>query len=254
MERRTVAHLFVDDLAEPALSDNDVHHLSRVLRLRPGELVSASDGRGGSRLCEWVGPAGSLTPVAAPVWEAPPAPGLTVGFALTKAEHPEWAVQKLTEAGADRIVVITTQRCITRWASSDGARRIVRLREVARQAAMQSRRSWLPSVDGPVPFSTLVGPPGADGAGSGIALAVQGGAPLTLATPTVLVGPEGGWTEDELAAVPDTHRISLGPNVLRAETAAMAAGVLMAALRAGLVVPASGSVPTGLSAPVRARA
>ena len=53
--RRAVAHVFVDDLARPALSDQDVHHFSRVLRLRPGEVVSVSDGRGGSRLCEWDG-------------------------------------------------------------------------------------------------------------------------------------------------------------------------------------------------------
>ena len=64
--RRVVAHLFVDDLAEPAPSDQDVHHLSRVLRLRPGELVSASDGRGGSRLCEWASSGAGLHPVAAP--------------------------------------------------------------------------------------------------------------------------------------------------------------------------------------------
>ena len=71
-----------------------------------------------------------------------------------------------------------------------------------------------------------------------VALATQGGAPLTLATPTVLVGPEGGWSGEELAAVPEAHRVGLGPNVLRAETAALAAGVILAALRGGLVAPA----------------
>jgi 16S rRNA (uracil1498-N3)-methyltransferase len=71
------------------------------------------------------------------------------------------------------------------------------------------------------------------GAFAAVALADPGGAPLTLSTPTVLVGPEGGWTDEELAAVP--CHVGLGPHVLRAETAAVAAGVLLAALRAGLV-------------------
>ena len=113
-----MAHVFVDDLDRPALSDKDVHHFSRVLRLRPGEVVSVSDGRGGSRLCEWAWPpplrCGPAQP--SPTWEPPPDPLLTVAFALTKGEHPEWAVQKLTEAGADRVVVMVTDRCVARWA------------------------------------------------------------------------------------------------------------------------------------------
>jgi 16S rRNA (uracil1498-N3)-methyltransferase len=58
-----------------------------------------------------------------------------------------------------------------------------------------------------------------------------------LATPTVLIGPEGGWTDRELNAVP--NHVRLGPHVLRAETAALAAGVLLSALRDHLVVPAA---------------
>jgi 16S rRNA (uracil1498-N3)-methyltransferase len=242
--RRPVAHAFVDDVGGPALPDRDVHHFSRVLRLRPGEVVSVSDGRGGLRLCEWLG--GALQPLSEPRWEPKPRPPLSVCFALTKAEHPQWAVQKLTEAGVDRIVIMVTDRCVSRWAPGSEDRHLERLREVARQAAMQSRRSWLPSVEGPVPFSALVGDAmGQEGAYT--ALAVQGGVPLTLSTPTVLVGPEGGWGDAELAAVPESRRVGLGPHVLRAETAALAAGLLLAALRGGLVVaaepPASGPAP-----------
>jgi 16S rRNA (uracil1498-N3)-methyltransferase len=233
--RRAVAHGFVDDLDRPALSGQDVHHLSRVLRLRPGEVMSVSDGRGGFRMCEWLG--GELGPLSEATWEPAPSPPLAVGFALTKGEHPEWAVQKLTEIGADRIMIMVTDRCVARWAAGSEARHLGRLREVARQAAMQSRRRWLPSVEGPVPFSALVGTEDGPRAGA-VAVAVQGGAALTLATPTVLVGPEGGWSDDELGAVPAGCRTGLGPNVLRAETAAVAAGVLLAALRSGLVLPA----------------
>jgi 16S rRNA (uracil1498-N3)-methyltransferase len=248
--RRSVAHVFVEDLDRPVLSDKDVHHLARVLRLRVGELVSASDGLGGYRLCEWAGAAAAgagrhLSPLESPTFEARPKPTLTVAFALTKGEHPGLAVQKLTEAGADRVVVMLTDRCVARWDPASSERQMDRLREVARLAAMQSRRCWLPSVEGPVEFSQLVAGTaaeagaGADGAGArvGIALAVPDGAPLTLANPTVLIGPEGGWTDPELNAV-STH-VRLGPHVLRAETAALAAGVLLAALRDHLVVPAA---------------
>jgi 16S rRNA (uracil1498-N3)-methyltransferase len=258
--RRSVAHVFVEDLDRPVLSDKDIHHLSRVLRLRVGELVSASDGLGGYRLCEWAGAAAAgagrhLSPLESPTFEARPKPTLTVAFALTKGEHPGLAVQKLTEAGADRVVVMLTDRCVSRWDTAGSDRQMERLREVARLAAMQSRRCWLPSVEGPVEFSKLVAAADADdeagagaegartGAGTGtgvppgIALAVPDGAPLTLATPTVLIGPEGGWTDRELNAV--ANHVRLGPHVLRAETAALAAGVLLAALRDHLVVPAA---------------
>lgn len=248
--RRAVAHAFVDDLARPVLSGEDVHHFSRVLRLRPGEVVSVSDGRGGSRLCEWLG--GSLQPLTDPTWVPAPVPTITVGFALTKGAHPQWAVQKLTEAGVDRLVVVVTDRCVSRWAAASDGRHLERLQEVARQAAMQSRRVWMPSVEGPVAFSALVQDVGRSDDGrsddarsddGGVALAVPGGAPLSLSTPTVLVGPEGGWSDTELATVPTCRHIGLGPNVLRAETAALAAGLFLVALRAGFVLPAGPAVP-----------
>jgi RsmE family RNA methyltransferase len=90
---------------------------------------------------------------------------------------------------------------------------------------MQSRRNRLPEVTDPLPF--------ADVAVAGAALAEAGGAAPSLERPFVLVGPEGGWDRTELAR--RLPLVGLGPNVLRAETAAVAAGVLLCALRAGLV-------------------
>lgn len=229
--RRPAAHVFVSDLARPVLSPDDAHHLGRALRLRAGELVSATDGQGGQVDCEWA-PPGRLQPIAAPAWSVAPVPALTVAFALTKGQHPELAVQKLTEAGVDRIVLLSTARCVARWEPAAQARQLARLAEVARQAAMQSRRTRLPSVEGVMAFSAFAEMAAADGC----ALACPDGAQPDLSTPTVLVGPEGGWADEELAAVP--RHVTLGPHVLRAETAAIAAGLLMAALRTGVVAPA----------------
>lgn len=213
------AHVFVADVAAPVLTADDAHHLLRVLRLRDGEQVTVSDGRGTWRCC--VVRAGAVVPDDDPQTVAPPAPLLTIGFALTKGDKPELTVQKLTEIGVDRIVPIAAARSIVQWDASKAARNVERLRAVARAAAMQSRRAWLPEIAEVTPLAAL--------AGDGVALAHPDGEALTLATPTVLIGPEGGWDDTELGLVP--AQVDLGGTTLRAETAALAAGVVLAALR-----------------------
>ncbi|MBW3670018.1 MAG: 16S rRNA (uracil(1498)-N(3))-methyltransferase [Actinobacteria bacterium] len=230
--RSSSAHVFVADLDAPELEADDRHHLSRVLRLRAGETVSASDGRGRWRPCTWTGEDGDggLVPAGEVARVAAPAPAITVAFAPVKGDRPEWVVQKLTEVGVDRIVVLATARSVVRWEGDRAAKHVERLGRVAREAAMQSRRAWLPQVEGVVAFHEAAG-----ASGGGVALAEPGGAPPSLDRPVVLVGPEGGWSDDELAV--ELPRVGLGPTVLRAETAAVAAGVLLSALRAGLVGP-----------------
>jgi 16S rRNA (uracil1498-N3)-methyltransferase len=228
--------VFVADLERPELDAADRHHLDRVLRLRPGEEVTASDGAGGWRRCEYAGD-GRVVAVGDIEVEARPTPLVTVAFALTKGERPEWTVQKLAEAGVDRIVPMTTGRSVVRWDGEKAARQVVRLRSVARAAAMQSRQVWLPVVDHAVAFAALVPVGSGDGLAGGLAMAQMGGDPPSLDRPFILVGPEGGWDESELALASGLAFVTLGPTVLRAETAAMAAGVLLCGLRAGIVGP-----------------
>jgi 16S rRNA (uracil1498-N3)-methyltransferase len=160
--------------------------------------------------------------------EDPPDPPVTVAFALTKGERPELAVQKLTELGADVIVPFSAERSVVRWDDRRAAGNVERLRRVAREAAMQCRRAWLPDVEDLTDFAGVAAWPGA-------ALADAGGAPPSLDRPTILVGPEGGWTDAERECGLPT--VGLGRHVLRAETAAMAAATLLGALRARLVSP-----------------
>jgi 16S rRNA (uracil1498-N3)-methyltransferase len=231
------AQIFVADPASPEPSDADRHHLWRVLRLRDGELVVAADGRGRWSLCRSRpgpgphGDGGRLEPEGPVATEPAAAPALTVAFTPVKGDRPEWVVQKLTELGVDRIVPLATARSVVLWRGERGERAVERLRRVAREAAAQSRRVWLPEVS---PVHTLDGLVAAqDAAGAPLALAQLDGGPPTGRTTAVAVGPEGGWGAEELALGCPT--VGLGDNVLRAETAAVAAGAILAALRAGVV-------------------
>jgi 16S rRNA (uracil1498-N3)-methyltransferase len=241
-----VAQVLVADPGDPVVDPDDRHHLARVLRLRPGEPVIATDGRGSWSSCRYRGDGDrALEPDGPTMFEPPLRPALAVAFAPAKGDRPEWVVQKLTELGIDRIVPLATARSVVRWdrdRDRDRAdRAVARLGRVAREAAGQSRRVWLPEVTGVRTLATLAddltrpadrgsgGPAG----GEGLALAQLGGDRPTAATTVVAVGPEGGWAPEELAI--GTATVGLGPSVLRAETAALAAGAILAGLRAGTV-------------------
>jgi 16S rRNA (uracil1498-N3)-methyltransferase len=237
------AQVFVDDPAQPALADEDAHHLGRVLRLRAGEEVIVADGCGHWARTAWRD-GGTLQPITdrtgigadgAVQFEARAEPALTVAFAPVKGERPEWVVQKLTELGIDRIVPLRTDRSVVRWTGARGQASVEKLRRVAREAAAQCRCVWLPDVVDTLPFADL---PALGGAGEVVLAQLSGDRP-TLAQRVVAVGPEGGWSTDELEAGLPT--VGFGLSVLRAETAAVTAGALLASLRTGTVAAAGGA-------------
>jgi 16S rRNA (uracil1498-N3)-methyltransferase len=216
-------HVVVDDVGRPTLTPDDRHHLERVRRVRPGDPVSVTDGRGSWRWCRF---AADLEVDGMIHVDGAPEPTITVAFAGVKGERPELVVQKLTELGVDRIVPFVAERSVARWEGEKADRQTARLRRVAREAAMQSRRTWLPEVGELAAFEAVCGLPGAVGA-------ELGGGPPSLARPTLLIGPEGGWSPRERASLPGV--VGLGPNVLRAETAAISGAGLLVALRSGVV-------------------
>ena len=224
------AHVVVADLVTLELDDADRHHLARVLRIRPGEVVTATDGAGRWR----VGRAPGCWPQTGDALVADGeihrmvvrAPRITIGLALTKGDKPELAVQKLTELGVDRVVLLAAAHSVVRWDDDKVARNLGRLQAIAREALMQSRGVWLPSIEGLRTVSSMLAEPG-------VAMADAGHAPVTLRHPTVLIGPEGGWSADE-SSLP-VAKVSLGDTVLRAETAALACCTLLGALRSGAV-------------------
>jgi 16S rRNA (uracil1498-N3)-methyltransferase len=214
--RGTGPHVFVADLDRPVLDDHDRHHLAKALRLRPGDALTVSDGAGRWRPARF-GP--EVEPDGAVVTVPTPGPPITVGLAPVKGQRPEWAVQKLTELGVDAIWLLVADRSVVRW---EEARHADRLERVVREAAMQSRRCHLPEVRVGVTVAAAA-------TSAGVALADPGGAPPSLSRPVVLVGPEGGWSDAERTSAPWV--VGLGPTILRAETAAVAAGTLLTALR-----------------------
>lgn len=203
------------------LADADRHHLERARRLRPGDRLTVGDGRGRHRSARFGGDLSVEGPVVA---EPKPEPPLTVAFGLTKGDRPDLTVQKLTEIGIDRIVPFVADRTVVRWDEHKAARNVGRWRAIAREAAAQAHRAWLPEVTEVGTFASAIASPGA-------ALTDPTGEPPTAERTTWLVGPEGGWSPDEVALAAHLPRVRIAGHVLRAETAAIVSGALLAALR-----------------------
>jgi 16S rRNA (uracil1498-N3)-methyltransferase len=135
----------------------------------------------------------------------------------------------MTELGVDRIVPLLCERTVVRPGEGAMGGRLERLRRIIRESAMQARLVHLPEL------APLLTPAEAAESDEQVALAEPGGEPVSLARPTVLVGPEGGWSPSELGRGLPT--VTLGEHVLRVETAAVTAAALLTGLRAGIVRP-----------------
>jgi len=215
-------HVFVDDIDDPCLSDDDAHHFGKVLRLRAGDGITISDAKGSWRECVYGPP---LEPTGKIFFEPKPEIEITIGFALIKKGKPEMVVQKLTELGVNRIIPVVAQRSVVQWSERKVIESEKSLNRIAREAAMQSRQVYIPEVLRTVPLAALKEQ-------EEIALAHPGGKKLSLDHSSLIIGPEGGWTPEELDG---KECFSLGGSVLRSETAAISAGVLLTSLRDGRI-------------------
>ena len=215
--RNSAAHLVLNNIDSISLSDTDSHHLFRVLRLRDGQSVTATDGAGRWRECRVVGRDG-IEIVGSVVVVNSPSITIGVAFVPVKAEKPETTVRQLVEVGADVIdVLLPTKRAVagTRDRLND------RIHTIVREACMQSRRVFVPQVNVGVNLAEVL-------AQAGVAIADPEGGPLSAEHQYIVVGPEGGFDASE---VPETvAKVSIGPVVMRAETAALVAGARLVAL------------------------
>ncbi len=209
-------------------------HAANVRRIRAGEELDLGDGAGAVAHCvvEDVAKGRLSARVLSRRHVDPPRPGVTVVQALPKSDRSELAIELATEAGADAFVAWQADRCVARW---DGAAKVdkglSRWKAVARSAARQSRRPHVPSVVSSVRTADLVAMLAADDGGVALVLHESAVEPLTKVpleqadSLTLIVGPEGGISDAELAALTDAGAIAvrLGPTVLRTSTAAAVA-------------------------------
>jgi 16S rRNA (uracil1498-N3)-methyltransferase len=218
--------------AHAVLDGPEGRHAATVKRLRPGEVVLLGDGRGalahavvdatGRDVVELTITDRSMVPA--------PSPRVVVAQALVKGDRGELAVELATEAGVDAIVPWTAARCVVRWADAQrGDKGLARWRSTAREAAKQARRAWSPEVREPAStraLASLVTEAACALVLHESATAMLADVPLPAAGDVLLVvGPEGGVTDEELAQLTaaGAKAVRLGPEVLRASTAAAVA-------------------------------
>jgi 16S rRNA (uracil1498-N3)-methyltransferase len=227
----SLPRLFVDrelhDGAALVLDGAPANYLGNVLRLQPGAQVKLFDDRTGEWLAE-ITEAGKkriALRVAGYLRPREEVPDLWLVFAPIKKGRIDWVVEKATELGAARLMPVITQRTIVDRLNLE------RLRAHAVEAAEQCERTALPALDGPVKLPALLRNWPTERT---LFFADEsGGAPFAAAAAeaepgpaAILIGPEGGFTPDEadaIRALPQARAVSLGPRILRAETAAAAA-------------------------------
>jgi 16S rRNA (uracil1498-N3)-methyltransferase len=212
-------------------------HAAVVRRLRAGEQVELVDGAGGRAVCivHAVGRDSVELDVVELAREPEPSPRVVVVQALAKGDRGELAVELATEVGADEVVPWAAERCVVRWDGPRGLRALERWRSTAREAAKQSRRSWVPSVAGLATTADVAGLLAS--ASAGLVLHEPATTPLSsVELPAdgdvvLVVGPEGGVSERELEVLTAAGGVPvrLGSSVLRTSTAgAVAASVVSA--------------------------
>jgi 16S rRNA (uracil1498-N3)-methyltransferase len=204
----------------------DEHHHLAVARAEPEELIDVFDGRGNvwTAAIESVTKRETIARITASRTVPPPAIELILGMALVRTGAFEFALEKAVELGVTRIIPFTA----TRSNAAEGNRHDRWMRIVI-EAAKQSKHYYLPKLEVSTTFSEVLSTP----ASSKILFAERGGGPLKAAlagSPALyLVGPEGGWTDQELAQARDSGFIpvTVGDGILKAETAAISGAVLI---------------------------
>jgi len=209
----------------------EAHHAVTVRRLRVGEAVVLTDGAGRSAVGDVAATSKtSFEVVVSAVRDQPePVPSMVVVQALPKGDRGELAVEVLTEVGVAVVVPWAASRCVAVWKGERAAKSADKWRTTAREAAKQARRVWFPTVSDLASTREVA----ALVAGADLAIVLHEEATNSLATLAVppvgrvlvVVGPEGGLTDDEVTALTAAGAVPvrLGPEVLRTSTAGVAA-------------------------------
>jgi 16S rRNA (uracil1498-N3)-methyltransferase len=216
------------------LHGEDAHHLARVLRAEPGQRYEITEGESLYLAeIEIAGPRHVVFRVVEPLDPGPRLPSIIVVAALIKFDRFEWMIEKVTELGVKAVLPVEAARSETGFFQA-AAKRVDRWRKIARESSQQSRRVRVPEIRDAVRLADALRQPFE----LKITLEENPGAPPLLEAAkrwdratdlAVCIGPEGGWTDGERAAMKDHGWLpaSLGTTVLRAETAAIAAAAVL---------------------------
>jgi len=222
---------FVDavDSGRAQIAGEEAHHLSRVLRVEPGQKFEISDNRN-VYLAEVESARKDLVSFAIveQIEATGPVVRSVVLASLIKFEHFEWMIEKATELGVEQVIPVESERSEKGLALAAG-KRVSRWNRIAREASEQSRRSRLPLIEPAVSLTEAL----RSEADYRYLLEEAGALPILSVVPEVgkaedrtalLVGPEGGWSDRERAEIVGAGwtAVSLGPAILRAETATIA--------------------------------
>jgi 16S rRNA (uracil1498-N3)-methyltransferase len=211
------------------LDGDEGRHAATVKRIRAGEQVVLTDGAGTSvsGTVTHAGKASLTVRVDSTLYVGRALPHVTVVQAIPKGDRGELAVEMLTEIDVDRIVPWAASRSVAVWRGDRAAKSLAKWRAAARTATKQARRAWLPEVTEMATTDDVAGLL----ADADLAVVLHEAAEMPLAALSldgigsivVVVGPEGGISDDELAAFASAEVVRLGASVLRTSTAGVAA-------------------------------
>jgi len=236
-----VTRVYVDAALAPGarvvLEGSAASHVTRVLRLRPGDALTLFNGQGGEHAGSIEkSQAGSVTvAIGEPCALERESPlSLTLAQGVSRGERMDLVVQKATELGVSALVPVLTERSVVRLDPQQAARKVAHWRAIAIAACEQSGRNRVPAVATPLALREFTGLARSASAGARVLLSPGAALRLDDVPPpvtdiTVLIGPEGGLTDSEqdLARTAGFTPVRLGPRVLRTETAAIAALTLL---------------------------
>jgi 16S rRNA (uracil1498-N3)-methyltransferase len=236
--RRWIADQWNSNRTEASLIGDQAAHLARVLRAQPGQIFDVvADGF--LHRAEVISVReDEVVFTLHEEHEADSALPVRLLLAVFKFDHLEWGIEKATELGAARITPVLARRTEKHLALA-AAKRVERWRRIVREASQQSRRSDVPEVDDPATLKQLlqsIDEPVklllAETEEENTIRAALEAAPQDAAI-ALAIGPEGGWAADEMQLFRDNgwQHVTLGPRILRAETAAIAALAITSALR-----------------------
>lgn len=212
------------------IEGNDARHIALSLRMKVGDPVTVCDGKGMEYVCEIAALSPELVTLTVKdtrPTKAEPSLQVTLYQGLPKGEKLEWIIQKGVELGVSRIVPVVTSRSIAKCSDRD-QKKVARWQKIANEAAGQSGRGILPTVEAPIPFKQAAQRMATE---KTVVFYECGGKPLTALVPeftdtlSIFIGPEGGIAPEELQTLTENGAkvATLGPRILRCETAPLAA-------------------------------